>query len=197
MYELTQSIYFEYIILPLLICLARIFDVAIGTLRIIFVAKGLKKLAPLLGFFEVLIWLLAISQVMQNLTNVVNYLAYAFGFAIGNYIGMWIEQKLALGMVVVRIITKVAASNLIDYMKEQNFGVTSIDGEGSNGPVNLIFTVIKRTDLPRVIEKIKQFNPKAFYSIEDVRFVSEGVFPENGGTKKSLFSSLTGLRKSK
>ncbi len=88
MFEITQSPYFTYIIIPLLICLARIIDVSLGTVRIILVSKGAKIIAPILGFFEVLIWLIAIGQVMQNLTNVMNYFAYAFGFAIGNYIGI-------------------------------------------------------------------------------------------------------------
>lgn len=194
MSELTQSPYFEYLIIPLLICFARIIDVTIGTVRIILVAKGAKKIAPLLGFFEILIWLIAIGQVMQNLTNVVNYLAYASGFAIGNYIGILIEQRLAIGMVVVRIITAVDASKLIEYFKGENLGVTVIDAEGANGSVHLLYTVIKRIDLSTVVEKIKLYNPKAFYSVEDVRFVSEGIFPEKGHHKKTLFS---GIRKGK
>ena len=89
---------FTYVILPLLIFLARIADVSIGTIRIVMVAKGQKMIAPILGFFEVLIWLLAISKIMQNLDNWVCYVAYGAGFATGNYIGMIIEEKLAMGI---------------------------------------------------------------------------------------------------
>lgn len=106
MSELLQQEWFTLYGIPVLIALARITDVSIGTLRIIFVSKGLRLWAPILGFFEVSIWLLAISKVMANLTNPINYIAYAVGFSLGNYIGMFIESRLAIGMVVVRIITK-------------------------------------------------------------------------------------------
>lgn len=197
MFDFTHSPYFAYFIIPLLICLARIVDVSLGTIRIILVSKGAKKIAPILGFFEILIWLIAIGQVMQNLTNVVNYFAYALGFALGNYIGILIEQKLAIGIVVVRIITATDASELIGFLKKANYGVTVIDAEGANGPVHLIYTVIRRSSLPIIITHIKDFNPKAFYSIEDVRFVSEGIFPINNMYRKFGFTALKGARKAK
>jgi uncharacterized protein YebE (UPF0316 family) len=197
MFEITNSPLLSYLIIPVLICLSRIIDVSLGTLRIILVAKGAKLIAPILGFFEVLIWLIAIGQVMQNLTNVTNYLAYATGFAIGNYLGILIEQKLALGIVVVRVITSTDASNLINFLKEENFGVTTIEAEGSAGQVHLIYTVIKRTSLQFVVKQIKNFNPKAFYSVEDIRYVSEGVFPQKTSWWKSRFSSMNGARKGK
>jgi uncharacterized protein YebE (UPF0316 family) len=94
---------FGYLILPLLIFFARICDVSIGTMRIIFVSKGKKNIAPLLGFFEVLIWIIVISKIMQNLNNYVNYVAYAAGFATGNLVGMIIEEKLAVGVQMIRV----------------------------------------------------------------------------------------------
>ena len=109
-------------LIPLLIFLARVVDVAIGTLRIIFVSKGMKYLAPILGFFEVFIWLVAIGQIMQNLTNWVNYVAYSAGFATGNFIGMFIESKLAMGLVSLRIITERDAKPLIEDLRRENFG---------------------------------------------------------------------------
>ncbi|MBN2614749.1 MAG: DUF2179 domain-containing protein [Bacteroidales bacterium] len=172
----------SYIAIPVLICLARIIDVSIGTLRVIFLTKGYKLIAPVLGFFEILIWLTAIGQVMQNLTDIVNYLAYAVGFAIGNYVGIKIEQKLALGIVAVRIVTRKEAYDLIGFLKSANFGVTVIPAEGATGPVHVLFTIIKRTRLYEVVGYIKKYNPKAFYTVEDIRFVSEGIFP-----KKSVF----------
>lgn len=197
MFEITNSPYFEYIIIPLLICFARILDVSLGTLRIILVAKGTKKIAPILGFFEVLIWLIAIGQVMQNLTNVANYFAYAAGFAIGNYLGIIMEQKLAIGVVVVRVITATDASKLIDFLKEANFGVTTLEAQGTSGHVHLIYTVIKRSNLPLVVKHINNFNPKAFYSVEDIRYVSEGVFPQKIPWWKSRILSMNGARKGK
>lgn len=197
MTEFTQSPFFLYFLIPLLICLSRIVDVSLGTLRIILVSKGAKKIAPVLGFFEVLIWLIAIGQVMQNLTNVYNYVAYALGFALGNYIGIMIEQKLALGMVVVRIITRQDAADLVNYMKDTDFGLTVIEAHNGEEPVNIIFTVIKRSDLPLMISHIKNFNPKAFYSVEDVRYVSNAIVPTNTIWPRFKFSSLKNVRKSK
>ena len=167
----------SWVILPLLIFCARICDVSIGTIRIVFVSRGQKLIAPLLGFFEVLIWLLAIGKIMQNLTNVLAYLSYAGGFATGNFIGLWIEEKLAMGTVIIRAITKKDASALSAELKSMGFGVTSIDAEGNEGPVNIIYSVVKRSDLIRVIGLVEKYNPKAFYSIEDVRAVREGNFP--------------------
>ena len=88
----------KWVILPLLIFCARITDVSIGTVRIVFIAKGMRLWAPVLGFFEVLIWLVAISQIIKNLTNPVTFVAFASGFAMGNYVGLLIEHKLAMGL---------------------------------------------------------------------------------------------------
>ena len=180
MLQLTQlfdSWTLTWIILPLLIFCARIFDVSIGTIRIVFVSRGQKLIAPLLGFFEILIWLLAIGKIMQNLTNVMAYVAYAGGFATGNFIGLWIEEKLAMGTVIIRVITRKDASSLAAELKSMGFGVTSIDAEGNEGPVNILYSVVKRSALITVIGLVEKYNPRAFYSIEDVRAVSEGIFP--------------------
>lgn len=171
---------FTWLILPLLILIARVCDVTIGTIRIIFVSKGKKSLASLLGFFEVLIWLLAIGQIMKNLNNPACYIGYACGFALGNYIGITVEEKLAMGTLVVRIFTSDDAGNLIISLKEAGFGVTTVAGQGSFGPVQVIHTFIKRCDLPDVARMIKDFNPKAFYCIEEVKSVNAGIFPVQG-----------------
>ncbi|MBN2571222.1 MAG: DUF2179 domain-containing protein [Ignavibacteriales bacterium] len=175
---------YTWVIIPLLIFFARILDVSIGTIRIIFVSRNNKLIAPILGFFEVLIWLLAIQQVMQNLNNVFCYLAYASGFAMGNLLGICIEEKLAVGKVVVRIITQKSANELVLELNSQGYGVTNIPAEGSRGKVNVVYTIIERHDLEKVIDKVNYFNPKAFYTIEDIRSVKEGVFP---GKKRKEF----------
>jgi len=194
MTDFFESWQFTYILVPILIAIAKIIDVSLGTLRIILISKGAKKLAPLLGFVEVLIWIVSIGQVMKNLTNPVNYIAYALGFAMGNYVGILIEQKLALGSVLIRVITRRDASELITYLQSNDFGVTVIPAEGSLGPVHLIFTVIKRSNLNKVVEIIKKFNPKAFYSIEDIRYVSTN-YSTLGEPRKSNLKSYFKLRK--
>lgn len=179
---------FTWIILPLLIILARIADQTIGTLRLIFLSKGYRILTPLLGFFEVIIWLLAVSQIFQHLDNWLAYVAYGLGFAIGNYIGIVLEQKISLGNVIVRIVPKYDTTELINYLKESNFGITSVNAEGSRGPVKVIFSIIKRRDIKQFVSIIKRFNPNAFYTIEDVRAVHEGVM--HHASSQSVFQSL-------
>jgi len=174
---LSSSEMYALILLPLLIFFARVCDVSLGTIRIIFVSKGIKYLAPLVGFFEIIIWLLAISQIMQNLSNGYYYLFYAAGFATGNYVGIIIEEKLSIGNVGIRIITKKKAETLLDALKKAKFGVTAVDADGSKGRVKIIFAVIKRKYIQKVMNIVKQYNPNAFYSIEDIRFVSESLYP--------------------
>lgn len=169
---------FTWIILPLLIVLARICDVTLGTIRIMFLARGQKWIVPLLGFFEILIWLLAIRQIMQNLSNVVCYFAYAGGFALGNLIGMSIEERLAFGKVIVRIITAKDGSDLILSLSKKGIGVTNVPAKGAKGNVSVIFTIVDRSDLQKVIQMVERFNPKAFYTIEDVKSVKKGIFPK-------------------
>ena len=181
---ITSTGLFEWVILPVLIFCARICDVSLGTIRVIFITKGVRYLAPLIGFFEVIIWLLAIGQVMNNLTNVASYIAYGGGFATGTFIGMRIEEKISLGLTSVRIITIEEPSQLVNYLRSQNYGVTTIDGEGATGQVKMVFSIIRRQDLPDVVELIKKLHPGAFYSIEDVKSVSEGVFP---GERRRFF----------
>jgi len=179
----------SYVLLPFAIILARIIDVSIGTLRIILVSRGMKILAPLLGFFEVLIWLVAISQIIQNLSNWVNYVAYATGFALGNFIGMFIEERLAMGVVALRIITQNDADDLISEIQKMNIGTTSLAAKGMRGHVRLIFSIIKRKDQQMVMDLVRKHNPLAFVSVSDVRAVQEGYFPQSSGEKK-LFHRL-------
>lgn len=182
---------FIWVILPLLIFLARVVDVSLGTLRIVFVSKGLKYLAPIIGFFEVIIWLLAIRVIMQNLNNFMCYLAYGAGFAMGNYIGIFLENRLAVGRAVLRVITRMDASELINALRKKGHGVTSIVAQGSDGSVNVIFMVIRRGDFQTIASLIKEFNPRAFYTLEDVKFVSEGIFPiKKVGLKRSFYFPL-------
>lgn len=164
---------FHYLIMPLLIFMARVADVSINTLRIMFVLNGKKNVAPVLGFFEALIWLLAIGQIFQNISNPVSYIAYAGGFAMGTYVGMTIEEKLALGRVLVRVITPAPMPGLIDFMKEKEHRFTTVGAEGRYGKVTLLFTVLKREDLRDFINKVKACNEKAFYTIESVKRISE------------------------
>jgi len=181
---------FSYGLLPLLIFLARICDVSIGTMRIIFVSKGKKYIAPVLGFFEVLIWITAISKIMQNLDNYINYVAYAAGFATGNFVGMIIEEKLAMGFQMIRVFTYQNGPGLVQILNNSGYGATTVEAHGSKEKVHIIYSIVQRTKLTDVLEIIDKFNPKAFYTIEDVKSVNEGIFPPRKRNSVFPFASI-------
>ena len=194
---LTDSLLFTWVILPLLIFLARIMDVSIGTLRLIFVSKGYKFYAPILGFFEVIIWLLAIGQIMQHLDNLLCYVAYGLGFATGNYIGIYLDEKLSLGTVLIHVVSKSDTSDLITHLRQENFGVSLVDIEGMTGKQKMIFTIIKRIDLKDVMNIIRQYNPQAFVTIEDVKTAREGYFRYSSRKGLSPLTLFQDFRKGK
>ncbi len=175
---LLDSNFYAYLILPLLIFFARICDVTIGTIRIVFVSKGHKRIAPILGFFEVFIWIVAISQIMSNLNNFICYFAYAAGFATGNYVGLLVEERIAVGNLMIRVITSKDGDVLAKILNLHGFGVTIVDAEGSSGKVNIIYSLVHRTNITSALKLIKDFNSEIFYSIEDIRDVNSGIFPE-------------------
>lgn len=185
--------YFNWIVLPLLIFVSRLADVSLATLRHIFVSKGFKTLVPVLGFFEVLIWLIAIRQIINNVDNLACYLAWAGGFSAGTYLGMYIEEKLALGMQIIRIITNDDTGKLVEAFRNCNQGITVVNGQGAMGPVKIIFTVVKRTNKPEIINLIEEYAPNAFYSVEDVKNSEHGVFRNN--KKSSVIKRMFSLSK--
>lgn len=188
-FEIFQNQDFITYILPFVIFFSRILDVTIGTIRIIMISKGMKVFAPILGFFEVFIWIIVISNIMKHAEGIVPYIFYSLGFATGNYIGMIIEEKVALGFVVLRVITQKKSDILVKNLHEEGIGTTFIDAKGGKGSdVNIVFTIVKRNTLVKALSIVKTFNPNAFYSIEDIRSVNKGVFPDTGINKLSVFS---------
>jgi uncharacterized protein YebE (UPF0316 family) len=177
---------FRWVIMPLLIFIARMCDVTLGTLRNVFISKGLRHVVPVIGFFEVLIWLISIRQIMQHLDNVMCYISFAGGFSMGTYVGLKIEGRLALGVQVIRIITNQDSQQLILALQKENIGITVIDGQGAKGPVKIIFTLANRKDIVIIRELINMHNPTAFYSIEDVRAASQGVFRKGETDGKTM-----------
>ncbi|HBI80652.1 MAG TPA: hypothetical protein DDY04_01545 [Bacteroidales bacterium] len=181
-----QSDIYLYGILPLLIFLARVCDVTIGTLRIIYVSKGQSRIAPFLGFFEVLIWILAISQIMKNLNNFACYFGYAAGFATGNYIGMLVEERLAFGKVLIRVFSTESGVELVRILNSSGFGATTFQAQGAQGNVSIVYSIINRKDLPEVQQLLINFNPKLFYVVEDIRKVNQGIFHTSTPSKIPL-----------
>lgn len=172
--------WFDFVVLPLLIMMARVVDVSLDTIRVIMVAKGYKNFAPFIGFFQILIWLFTITRIMGNLENWFTYIGYAGGFALGTYVGIILEEKLALGYELVRVITGVGATDLIKGLREKGYPVTTVEGEGREGSVGVLYIIINRKLLKDVIKLIQKFNPNAFYTIEDMRFVSHPTLMSPG-----------------
>ncbi len=184
-------------LLPVFIFFARILDVSIGTLRIVFLGRGMRLLAPLCGFFEVLIWLIAVSRIMGDLTSWFNYIAYAGGFAAGNYVGMYIEHRLAIGLLSVMIITPSDAETLLQKFAKANFGVTQVAAQGGQGKVSMVYLIIKRKDLSWVLEMLKTDQPDAFVVVNDVRTAAGGIFPLETVRPKTVQKWFRGMRPGK
>lgn len=164
------------------IFIARIFDVSIGTIRIVMISRGYRHVAPLFGFVEVLIWLTAISRALASLDSVYSYLIYAAGFAAGNYVGMILESKIPFGYKSLRVITTREVSALPLMLREEGFGVTISDGTGLKGPVSILYSLVPIRNLDRFLEIVNILEPNSFITIEEVRayrpgFVSRKTFP--------------------
>lgn len=168
-------------LLPIVIFFGRICDVTLGTLRIIFVSKGEKYKAPIVGFFEVFIWVVIISQIFSHANSIIAYLAYAGGYAAGNYVGILVENKIAFGFHLFRIYTKKDGGELTRLLNQKGFGSTFIRGEGAVSEVDIVETVVSRKNDPTVMTIINTFDPNAFYLVEDIRSKQKGIFAMNAG----------------
>ncbi|HEU5291293.1 MAG TPA: DUF5698 domain-containing protein, partial [Cyclobacteriaceae bacterium] len=185
---------FSYVLLPLLIFLARITDVSINTIRIIYVLGGRKVTATVLGFFESFVWLMAIRQIFEHLDNWICYVAYPGGFAMGILVGMMIEERIAYGKVIVRIITRKDVTQLIAFLNQHHFRYTKVDAEGPDGHENLVFTVLERESLEDLLVKMKAILPSAFYTVEKVNRAGEGGTVVQESTRWSIAGWLRGIR---
>lgn len=186
---------FSYLILPLLIFLARIGDVSINTIRIIYVLGGRKATATVLGFFESFIWLMAIRQIFQHLDNWVCYVAYPGGFAIGILVGMIIEERIAYGKVIVRIITRKETAPLTGFLQQMEFRYTSLKATGRDGAENVVFTVLERERLDELLVFLRESIPTAFYTIEKVNRASDDYVLATDKPRSGMLSWLRSIRR--
>ncbi|GJM19030.1 MAG: UPF0316 protein [Phycisphaeraceae bacterium] len=174
--------------IPVLIFIARIGDVSIGTVRTVFVISGYRKIAVILGFFEVLIWVVAVGGVMKYLPNPFAVVAYAGGYATGILIGMMVEDKIAIGLRMIRVINPDRSVDVAAILRGHGFRVTRIEGSGQNGPVEISFLVVARKRLNEVRATISGLAPGAFMTIERVDR-ADGAVPVNStGTPESRFN---------
>lgn len=181
--------------IPILIFCARIIDVSIGTIRMIFVIAGWRYRAAALGFLEVLIWALAIGGLVQSITSPVLLLAYAGGFATGNLVGMLIESKLALGYRVIQVINRDISGNLPAFLRDKGYRVTRVMGEGRDGPVELAFAVVRRRALPEILGLIEERAPEALVTVERAEHASEAAFGTSFNQRRFMWFGVGGVRK--
>ncbi|MBN2363878.1 DUF2179 domain-containing protein [candidate division WOR-3 bacterium] len=167
-----------WVLIPILIMFARIIDVSIGTVRIIFVARGKATIAAVLGFFEVIIWILAISQVLANLTNVSCYIGYGVGFAIGNILGIKIEKRIAFGLQMITIVTTNKLDVLPMLLRDEGYGVTTVSGKGAKGDVRIIYAVVERKFVQNVLGLVNSTEPESFVTVEDMVSLHRGFVRE-------------------
>ena len=159
---------------PVVIFGLRIFDVSLATLRMLLIVRGHRVAAPFIGFFEVLIWLFAAGSAIQFLNSPLHAVGYAGGFAAGNAVGLWIEEKLALGLARIQAFSQHGGVELAEAIREQGFGVTEFLGQGREGRVELVSTVVRRSEVPRVLKLVDQWDPDAFVTVDEPRAVHRG-----------------------
>jgi uncharacterized protein YebE (UPF0316 family) len=186
---------FSFVLLPLLIFMARILDVSINTVRIIYVLGGRKLTSTILGFFESFIWLMAIRQIFEHLDNWICYVAYPAGFAAGIFVGMIIEERIAYGKVIVRIITRKDVHPLLQYLNQEYHRYTYVKAEGPDGVENLVFTVLQREKLEELLMRLKEILPTSFYTVEKVNRAAESGAVVEQSTRWSIASWFSSVKK--
>jgi uncharacterized protein YebE (UPF0316 family) len=159
---------------PLIIFALRIVDVSMSTVRILLAVRGYKVAVPIIGFFEVLVWVFAVGNAIRFLDSGWHLLGYAGGFATGNVVGLLIEERLAIGFATVRVVSTHAGVEMADALRNIGFGVTEFGGQGRDGRVEVIYTVCARRDIERVVDEIERWDEQAFITVEEPRDIRWG-----------------------
>jgi uncharacterized protein YebE (UPF0316 family) len=173
---------------PIVIFLLRIVDVSMATVRILLSVRGHKRIVPFIGMLEVLVWLFAAGNAIRHLESGWHVLGYATGFATGSVVGLWLEEKLALGYGTIRIITRTAGTALADHLRALGYGVTEFAARGRTGPVQVIYTVLPRREISRVLNEAEQHDPSSFITVEQPREIRWGWMPAN--PRSRIFPTL-------
>lgn len=160
---------------------ARICDVSLGTMRTLMVVKGKKIYAALFGFFEVILYIIVLDIVFSNLDNRLNLLFYAAGFATGNILGSFIEEKLAVGTQTVQVITMKAPLILTEKLRQKGYGVTVIEGLGREGIHYILQIILPRRRIHQLRREVDQWDKEAFWTIFDARYTKGGIFTTRKG----------------
>jgi len=162
----------------LFIFFARVADMSMATFRILLLMRGRSLAASLIGFIESGLYIIALSEVIKRLDHPLNMVFFAAGFAVGNYVGSFIEERIAVGYVNVQIISMEYYEKLQNRLREEGFGVTSVEGCGKDGLHQILHVLLKRRDLPKLMKMINTEDKKAFVSVIDTRKIMGGFFPK-------------------
>lgn len=159
---------------PLVIFGLRLIDVSLSTIRILLAVRNRRVLVPIIGFFEVIIWVFAAGNAIRHLESFWHVLGYAGGFSAGTIVGLWIEEKLAIGIATMRVVTTRTGAGLAQAMRQLGCGVTELIGQGRHGPVEVVFSVVPRRRIPDVIAQVERWDPDAFITVEEPREIRRG-----------------------
>ncbi|MBS4031087.1 MAG: DUF2179 domain-containing protein [Clostridiales bacterium] len=160
----------------LFIFFARVSDVTLSTMRILMLMRGKSINAAVIGFFEVIIYILALGQVIGSLNEPLRLIVYALGFATGNFVGSRVEERLAIGFATAQVISLENSDLMAEKMRDQGFGVTVLEGCGKQGTHQILHILLKRKDLPCFIGLARQIDKDAFVSVMDTRQIFGGYF---------------------
>ena len=164
-------------LLYIIIFCAKIIEVSISTIRLVLINKGERVKGAVLGFIEILIWLIVVSSVLNNITeDPIKVFIYAAAFSLGNYLGVTIESKIAVGLASIQVVVNGKDGEVLaDILREQGYGVTIIEGKGINESIkNLLFIQLKRKKIPEAVKVIKNHNPEAYITVNDIKSMMGG-----------------------
>lgn len=182
---------FDWIVLPGLILLARIGETSLKTLRQVYVSKGLKYLASGIGTGEIAVWLLSTGLVITNLANIPCILAYIAGYGLGTLIGIELEDRIKVGTVIVRIITRTDPAPMIAKIHDCGYGITRLQGSGSQADaVFVLFTIVPRAELEKLLDLLKREYPDVLFTIEDIRSMKENTRIYYGERPQGIVSRM-------
>ena len=154
----------------------RVTDMTLDTLRVLFVMRGRKPIAWILGFIQALVYVIAITSVLRDLTNPLNIIGYAAGFATGVVVGMAIEKRLAIGHVHMRVISSGHGSGIAEKLRVEGYAVTEVPARGKDGMVSMLNCSVLRKDTQRIRLMVNDVDPEAFITSEDIRPVRRGFW---------------------
>jgi uncharacterized protein YebE (UPF0316 family) len=160
----------------LLIFVMRVANMSLDTIRVMMVVRGRKGMAWVLGFIQTVIFIFVLTTVIQDFDNILNIIAYAGGFATGNVVGMWIEDKLALGHTHLRIISSAAGLDIAERLRKEGYAVTEISAQGRDGMVALLLASVRRRQKDKISGIVQEVDEDAFITAEDIRPVRRGYW---------------------